>query len=73
MVCVSEKAFILPMANLVHAYTNITMKTYQKGRQSRRHSYMASKFTAHFVQCQIVIYKPFWVYEVENQLITGYE
>lgn len=34
---------------------------------------MALRFTAHFVQGQIVIYKSFWVYEVENQVIAGYE
>lgn len=31
------------------------------------------RFTAHFVQGQVVIYKSFWVHEVENQLITEYE
>lgn len=54
------------MANLVHAYANITMKSYQKGRAEGTANYMALRFTGHFVQGHIVIYKPFWVYEVEK-------
>lgn len=64
------------MANLVHVMQNLNYHEILPKRVDRAGgtaNYMALRFIAHFVQGQTAIYKSFWVYEVENQLITGYE